>query len=104
MNNKIMQCVDSAVRAINETLEKKLSIEKGRNCLLYSNGAMDSISLVSLISFVEQKIEDTFNQSIILADEKAMSNKNSPFLSVGHLCDYIEKLLQEAVTCKHQSH
>ena len=99
MKNQILECITNAVSVINDTLENKLPIEKGRDCPLYSNGNMDSISLVSLISFVEQEIEDVFHHPIILANEKAMSMKNSPFLSIGHLSDYIEELLQESVSC-----
>ena len=41
------------------------------------------------------KISEKFNKEIILADEKAMSQERSPFLSVKSLADYIEKLLNE---------
>ena len=95
MHEQITKCICNAVALINQTLENKLPIEEGRDCPLYANGAMDSISLVTLVSFVEQSIEDEFDQSIILANEKAMSMRNSPFLSVGSLADYTAELLQE---------
>jgi acyl carrier protein len=66
----------------------------GLNCPLYKNNAMDSISLVTLISQVESDIEDEFNIQVILADEKAMSQKNSPFLTVGTLTSYIINQLE----------
>ena len=102
MKNKIMMSVMSAVEVINSTLSDKLPMDMQRDCPLYSRGALDSISLVSLISLVEQNIEDQFNQPIILASEKAMSSRNSPFLTVGSLTDYIAHLLEETKPCAHQ--
>ena len=59
------------------------------------NSPLDSLALVSLIVAVEQNIEDKFDISITLADERAMSLENSPFRTVGSLADYIEALLKE---------
>ena len=56
---------------------------------------MDSLGLVNLIVSVEQNIEDDFDVSITIADERAMSQKHSPFRTVGTLADYIEILLKE---------
>ena len=97
MKKKIEQVVISAVETINETLRgDKAPIHEGLSCTLYGEGSsLDSISLVSLISLVEQGIEDEFDSPIILASEKAMSMRNSPFQSVGRLVDYIEGLLEE---------
>ena len=53
------------------------------------------IALVSLIVAVEQNIEDEFGISITLADERAMSQENSPFRSVRSLADYVETILKE---------
>ena len=44
---------------------------------------------------VEEAIEDEFETTIVLADEKAMSQKNSPFRNIGTLAEYIEKILKE---------
>lgn len=96
MHEQIKRCICDAVVLINQNLENKLPVEQGRECPLYSDGSMDSISLVTLVSFVEQSIEDEFDESIILANEKAMSMRNSPFLSIGSLTDYTADLLTEA--------
>ena len=59
------------------------------------NSQLDSLALVSLIVAVEQNIEDEFGISITLADERAMSQENSPFRSVRSLADYVEAILKE---------
>jgi hypothetical protein len=42
---------------------------------------------------IEEAIEDQFNTSIILADEKAMSRRTSPFSRVSYLVEYILELI-----------
>lgn len=62
--------------------------------LFGGDGILDSIGLVSFIVSVEEAIEDEFNVSIVLADEKAMSRRTSPFGRVSYLIDYILEILQ----------
>ena len=59
------------------------------------NSPLDSLALVSLIVAVEQNIEEKYDISITLADERAMSLENSPFRSVRSLADYVETILKE---------
>ena len=42
---------------------------------------------------VERQVEDDFGVAVSLTDEKAMSQRNSPFRSVGALTDYIVECL-----------
>jgi acyl carrier protein len=96
MRNKILQVILDSVASINETLEDQLPISLGENCPLYGDSStLDSIALVTLIVKVEQDIEDKFNVPIILASEKAMSRRNSPFLSIRTLTDYTVDLVKE---------
>ncbi len=55
---------------------------------------LDSLSLVTLLVSIEQKIEDHFKRNITIADEKALSLKNSPFKTVGSLNDYLKERLK----------
>jgi len=43
---------------------------------------------------VEQTIEDKYGASISLADEKALSQRNSPYRTVGSLAEYASRLIQ----------
>jgi acyl carrier protein len=65
-------------------LEKSLDFE-----LYGDNGNLDSMDLVSFIVDVEQAIDKTFNSPVVLADEKSLSQFNSPFKSVETLLNYI---------------
>ena len=63
---------------------------------IYGNDSrLDSLGLVNLIVAVEQNIEDDFDVNITIADERAMSQKRSPFRTIGILADYIDRLLKE---------
>ncbi len=65
-------------------------IAKESNTLLYGqDGKLDSLGLVNLILAIEEKLLDNFNKSISLADDKAFSEKTSPFSSVSVLADFI---------------
>jgi acyl carrier protein len=60
-----------------------------------TNGVLDSVGIVFLITELEEKISDDFNCDITLADEKAMSQVTSPFRNVETLAKYIEQLVTE---------
>ncbi|MBV1884029.1 MAG: hypothetical protein KUG82_20485 [Pseudomonadales bacterium] len=89
----ILDTIDEYVKQLPERLVYKRSEET----LLFGDaGIFDSIALVGLIVEVEQSIEETFSKSILLADDKAMSQKNSPFRSIRALSDYVFAKLDAA--------
>jgi acyl carrier protein len=57
--------------------------------LLGRQAVIDSLGLVTLIVDLEQRLSDEHGLVVTLADERAMSQKRSPFLTVGSLADYI---------------
>lgn len=67
----------------------------GDTCLVGQNAALDSMGLVTLIVEVEQRLEETCGLVLVLADERAMSQKNSPFRTVQSLTYYICRLAQQ---------
>jgi acyl carrier protein len=50
---------------------------------------LDSLGLVTLILNIEDKLSEKFGLNITLADDRAMSQKNSPFRSTESLTEYI---------------
>jgi len=92
---KINDTIFKAIDEINLQSEDENKLEKKTDTILYGkNSRLDSLGLVNLIVEVEQKIQDELGESIDLTDEKALSQKNSPFLSVQTLSDYIASLLK----------
>jgi acyl carrier protein len=63
--------------------------------LFGDNALLDSAALVSLLVEVEQQINDAVGTEILLADDRAMSQKRSPFRNIGTLADYAVVLLSE---------
>jgi len=63
--------------------------------LFGAKGILKSLELVSLIVDLEEKIVDEYGISLILADERAMSQKKSPFRTVSSLAQYVSMLLEE---------
>lgn len=96
MQQKIEKIIIEGLNEINEELENEnLNNPTSETKLYGGSGALDSLALVSLITDLEERISDEFEKDIILADEKAMSQRTSPFRSVETLTNYIQKLLEE---------
>ncbi len=79
--------------AMDGTGESDAANEETR--LLGRSAVVESMGLVTLIVEVEQRLESDFDAVVVLADDRAMSQSRSPFLSVGTLADYICRLLEE---------
>ncbi|MBV9035532.1 MAG: hypothetical protein JO182_13670 [Acidobacteriaceae bacterium] len=63
--------------------------------LFGSGSPIDSVALVSLLVEVEQSVNELYSTEIVIADDRAMSQKRSPFRTVGSLGEYIHVLLSE---------
>ena len=98
MKDKLLTLVIQAANELNRQLENKIAVERGVDAPLYGqDGVLDSLGLVSLVVAVEQAIEDEAGVSISLADGRAMSQKRSPFATIGTLIEYAENLIQAHV-------
>lgn len=56
--------------------------------LFGTDGLLDSMGLVALIVAVEQQLQDRYGRPVALADEKALSQRNSPYRSIRTLAAY----------------
>ena len=98
MNNQksIVNLVYAVIDEVNMDLPSTQKLKKSLDTQLYGDKSeIDSLSLVNVVVLTEQKIEDEFNITINLADEKAMSQKNSPFRTIETFVEYIEKSVKE---------
>jgi len=96
MTNKIEEVILNSLIELNEELENNPLGSPSKETQLYGGGgALDSMALVSFITDLEEIISEKFDKDIILADERAMSQRTSPFRSVESLTRYIKKLLEE---------
>ena len=95
--NEILNLVYAAIDEVNEDLPNNAQLVKSKNTKLFGEFAvLDSLQLVNFIVEVESLINDRFDIDITIADEKAFSQKTSPFLSVESLFEYICHILEES--------
>lgn len=57
--------------------------------------ALNSLQLVRLVVDMEQAVFEQFNKHITIANEKALSLKNSPFRNVATMAAYIDELIKD---------
>ena len=85
------ELIDLILETANELGDDDIALAGSLNSdtlLFGEGGVLDSMGLVTLIIAVEQAIEDKYEVSAGLADEKAMSQKSSPYRTVSTLADY----------------
>jgi len=87
----LQEITDLIIETAGELGEDELSLTgpvTGESRLFGKDGVLDSMGLVTLIVAVEQAIEDRFDRSVALADEKAPSQARSPYKTVATLAEY----------------
>lgn len=96
MKGQLIGLIVTAADELNGVLTTPILIEQGEGARLYGyGGALDSLGLVNLLGAVEEAIEDEFEVSVSLADEKALSQESSPFRTIGSLAEYAGNLIRE---------
>lgn len=95
--NVLTDIIYPSIDEMNDSLgEDETRIAKAEDATIFGSGAaLDSIGLVNFIVIVEERIDEQTGQSLVLANEKAMSQKSSPFRTVQSLAAYIETLLED---------
>jgi acyl carrier protein len=92
---QITQIIYEVIDETNAELPAEKRLEKSpETVLLGSHGKLDSLGVVHLIVAVEDRLRDDLGVSVTLADERAMSQNNSPFRSVSSLSAYIAQLME----------
>ena len=95
-SDRVVQCVYRVLDEFNAELPSGLKLRKSMDTVLYGPlGQLDSLKLVEIIVAVEQHVEAEFGQTVTLADERAMSQRSSPFATVASLAAYIDELLED---------
>jgi hypothetical protein len=87
----ILNLLERHFEESNETIDLK---DGELTKLFGGDGVLDSLGLVGFIVEVEEALEDELGISILLADEKALSRRTSPFSRVSYLVDYILEILK----------
>ena len=97
MREQIFKIIESAVNDINEELDyDSLRNVTDDTPLFGGDEGIDSLSLVLVVTNVESEIFNELDKSISLANEKAMSMRNSPYRTVGTLADYAIQCMEDS--------
>ena len=91
----ITKIILDVVKEVGVDRDNQALMSAEENTRLFGN-TLDSMGVVYLVSEVEERIADELNINIILADERAMSQKTSPFRSVKTLAKYVDMLVKES--------
>lgn len=94
MIDNITKLILEVVKEVGEDQEKEELTNATDDTLLFGEN-LDSMGIVFLVTDLESRISDELDVDLTLADERAMSQKTSPFRSVKTLTKYITMLISE---------
>ncbi len=100
IRDEIVAVILRAIDRANELREADEQIPRSEEAGLFGpEGGLDSMGLVSLVLDVEEAVNALSGARLVLADERAMAQRRSPFRDVRSLADYIEERLGEQKAC-----
>ncbi|QKF61914.1 hypothetical protein [Campylobacter curvus] len=91
----LQELIMSTLRQTCEDYDIKFSDINEDTKIFGSDALLDSLGLVVFISELEDKISSNLNKDIVIANEKAMSMRVSPFRDVKSLEKFIKEMLDE---------
>jgi len=94
---EVENCVLEVLRGLYAELGRPVPVDLGPQTRLFGGPeGFDSVTLVTLVADLESRVVERFGRDVVLADERAMSEKLSPFRRVSTLVDLIVERLREA--------
>ena len=96
MKQRAYEVVRKAVAELGEDMGFPSLVKPDESTQLFGgDDGIDSLSLVRLVADIERATEAELGKSVVLADERAMSRRNSPFRTVGTLSELLSERLGE---------
>lgn len=96
MREKIQEIVFNCTRELFENSDYELTSSiDSKLRLIGDSSPLDSMGLVSLIVEIEESINDMFDVELVIASERAMSKRTSPFINLKSLILFIEDELKK---------
>ena len=93
---KTIELIYEAIDELNLDLDLENQIIKNPSTpILGSESTIDSILLINFIYLLEEKINQKTGKTISISDDRAMSMKESPYLTLNTLSNYIDLLINE---------
>lgn len=102
MLHKIKALAESAIRQQDLLLSEPIDLSRGEDSPLYgTNSAIDSLTLVSIIVDMEEKIRSQFGVEVRLADTSDLPSSVTPFATLGTFVLYVMDRLSPALDASH---
>lgn len=93
----VERLVLDAMRAANQARDPSTQLKVAPGAPVFGQGSsLDSLGLVALLLDIEEALQ-TAGRQVLLSDERAVSQKRSPFRNVDSVVAYIGTLLQQDV-------
>lgn len=90
MEDKIRSIVYEALEELNKYRSSDLPLEINDSLILFGSGSpLDSLDLVSVITDVEEKLNDELSVNLSLTDDVALTAVPSPYDSVKNLIAFV---------------
>ena len=97
MKQKAFEVVRKSVTELAEDMGFPALVNPVESTLLFGgDDGIDSLSLVRLVADIEREAETALGKTVVLADDRAMSRRHSPFRTVGALSELLYERLGEA--------
>jgi hypothetical protein len=94
----ILRLIYEAIDVVNEGLPLGVTLEKTPELVLFgAQGQLDSLGLVELLAETELRLQEEFSVAVSLVDDKALSQRNSPFRSVASLAHHAAAVLDAEI-------
>lgn len=96
MNQETFALVKSVVQELSGELGYDSFADANPDTPLYGEATgIDSLALVSIVAELERAAEAAFKKRVLLADERAMSRRSSPYRTLGTLAELLQERLAE---------
>ena len=95
INNLIISSLEEVLFEQDEQGELQINYIDESTSLIGSGSVLDSLGLVNLIVNIEERLNEDLGIEVTIADERALSQKKSPFRTVGRLSEYLGLLIKE---------
>ena len=86
---QVIELIYSAIDELNASSDNEAVVKQEDTALYGESSSLDSVDLVNVLLSVEEALEDEFEVELVIANEKALSQKNSPFRTVSTLASYV---------------
>lgn len=95
-SEKVLKTIFSSIDEINEQLPVEGKMATSVDASLFGDdGTLDSLGLISLITTIEQRIEEDFGMMVTLLEDIADLGSENPFRDVKTLTEFVVRILEK---------